>query len=262
MRKIVLVITLCFVGVNFFGCSRLPQTDYFIYSVRDSKGDPADSFDKATSIWISELTEKGKQQKILEVPAYIKGIPVTTYGFGGLLMEPSIRSKELEVLILPATIQGVGNHSLGSGSPSTCPNLKEIYINTTYIIGCDSGIKEGTVVYVPSITIEDYKQGHKYALASTAKAANISFLFNYENSPNDNFYRIDNKPGGSKIVKPKVPEREGYTFGGWYKDDGCTVEWNFDFDTIPEELTEEDEEGNEITVYQETCLYAKWVLCG
>ncbi|MDE7395673.1 MAG: InlB B-repeat-containing protein, partial [Clostridiales bacterium] len=33
---------------------------------------------------------------------------------------------------------------------------------------------------------------------------------------------------GNKVTKPTDPTREGYTFGGWYKDADCTESWNFD----------------------------------
>ena len=47
---------------------------------------------------------------------------------------------------------------------------------------------------------------------------------------------------GDPVPEPEDPEREGYTFGGWYADDGLTIPWNFEEDTV---------EGD-------TTLYAKW----
>ena len=47
---------------------------------------------------------------------------------------------------------------------------------------------------------------------------------------------------GGKVVKPGNPTRSGYTFGGWYKESGCTTAWNFDTDTVTGDIT----------------LYAKW----
>ncbi len=32
---------------------------------------------------------------------------------------------------------------------------------------------------------------------------------------------------GDKITRPPVPTKDGYTFGGWYTDAGCTKEWSF-----------------------------------
>lgn len=47
---------------------------------------------------------------------------------------------------------------------------------------------------------------------------------------------------GGKVTKPGNPTKSGYTFGGWYKESGCTTAWNFDTDIV----------GGNIT------LYAKW----
>ena len=46
---------------------------------------------------------------------------------------------------------------------------------------------------------------------------------------------------GNKVELPTAPSATGYTFGGWFKEAGCTNEWNFD-DTIDDDLT----------------LFAKW----
>ena len=52
-------------------------------------------------------------------------------------------------------------------------------------------------------------------------------------------------PKGSLIqtIKPSNPTKEGYTFGGWYKDIEFTTLWNFDVDIITSDTT----------------LYAKWI---
>ncbi len=48
---------------------------------------------------------------------------------------------------------------------------------------------------------------------------------------------------GSTILAPvPPPTKEGYSFGGWYKDAGCTVPWDFAADTVSADTT----------------LYAKW----
>ena len=44
------------------------------------------------------------------------------------------------------------------------------------------------------------------------------------------------------IACPQEPEEEGYVFAGWYKDASCTKVWNFETDTVQEDIT----------------LYAKW----
>ncbi len=50
-------------------------------------------------------------------------------------------------------------------------------------------------------------------------------------------------PAGGKVDKPADPTEAGWTFGGWYTDDGAwTDEWKFDVDTVTSDIT----------------LYAKW----
>ena len=47
---------------------------------------------------------------------------------------------------------------------------------------------------------------------------------------------------GDKISQPPAPTKDGYTFGGWYKDSACTQGWSFS-EGIPGDMT----------------LYAKWI---
>ena len=48
------------------------------------------------------------------------------------------------------------------------------------------------------------------------------------------------------VTKPQEPVREGYTFGGWYRDAECTDSRKFDFDTQSQVMTD-------------TTLFAKWI---
>ena len=49
---------------------------------------------------------------------------------------------------------------------------------------------------------------------------------------------------GEKVSEPTAPTKEGYTFGGWYKESECTNAWDFDSDTVTSDVM----------------LYAKWTL--
>jgi len=44
------------------------------------------------------------------------------------------------------------------------------------------------------------------------------------------------------VTESTAPTKEGYTFGGWYKESGCTNAWDFATDTVTADVT----------------LYAKW----
>ena len=47
---------------------------------------------------------------------------------------------------------------------------------------------------------------------------------------------------GEKASQPTAPTATGYTFGGWYKEAGCTNAWDFENDVVTSDIT----------------LYAKW----
>ena len=47
---------------------------------------------------------------------------------------------------------------------------------------------------------------------------------------------------GKTIAQPTDPVKNGFTFGGWYKESTCTTPWNFATDTVTADIT----------------LYAKW----
>ena len=62
------------------------------------------------------------------------------------------------------------------------------------------------------------------------------------NSQSGSSVSSQNVEDGKKVSKPADPTRTGYTFGGWYKESGCTNAWNFDTDVVTTAIT----------------LYAKW----
>ena len=49
-------------------------------------------------------------------------------------------------------------------------------------------------------------------------------------------------PGGGKVTEPAAMSKQGYTFGGWYREPALSNEWNFATDTVTGNIT----------------LYAKW----
>ena len=42
---------------------------------------------------------------------------------------------------------------------------------------------------------------------------------------------------GALIPRPETPQRAGYTFIGWYIDEACTVDWNFDTEKVSANMT-------------------------
>ena len=211
-------------------------------------------------------TEEGNNKRFLVIPEYIDGVRVDVLGFrslaGALDMSsydsiacPRIDSSALEKIYFESPINFYP--SFGDGYMK-CPNLKKVMYP---ISNQRSNEIRGCAIYFPRLKYE--KGSHGYG----KHPANISYYYNYEGAKDDGYYWVDDCDYGEKIEYiPKDPEREGYTFGGWYKEPECINEWDFEVDTLPKKKTEEKEtEKNgetiieEVTVYQETILYAKWI---
>ena len=67
----------------------------------------------------------------------------------------------------------------------------------------------------------------------------VRFDANGHGTMSDDQYVAD----GGTITKPQNPKASGLAFGGWYKEAECTNAWNFDSETVSEDIT----------------LYAKWI---
>ena len=222
------------------GCTRNEEWGYFTVKFYD---------DRETA-YITGLTELGKQQRFLVIPEEIDGVKVYTIGERPpLQMWSSIGwadmcSEKLEKVYITSSVHIV------SGSFRNSPNLmKVVSMAGAFKIESTQFIK----TYVSSEEYNNLSSNSLYYYAFDK--ANVSYFNNFETEENYGYYWIDDWDYGGKIeFIPPEPEREGYTFGGWYKEPECINKWNFETDTLPEQKL--DEEGRE--VYQETRLYANW----
>lgn len=205
------------------------------------------------------LTYDGMSREVIDVPQEIDGNPVRYIGRR----------------VTKVSLMGVEYYHFESD------NLKKIYLpDTVRIIDSDvfdylkrTDELEIMLCSCYNTTIRDvgdfnriyvYKTLYESSGFSNNYApANIVFMNNYSDEVNGGYYRLDNIEEGEKIPEPPTPEREGYTFGGWYKEAECINKWNFDSDTLPEEKTEMKDHGDgdvrEEIIYHETKLYAKWM---
>ena len=128
-------------------------------------------------------------------------------------------------------------------------------------------IKEGTVIAqgnVRAVDVDIFNLGTHKATASENFGGDPVSPYNAANIPSYKYLKIEptytvtfdaNGHGtapvaqsgiaaGGKVTEPNpAPTAAGWTFGGWYTDDGAwTDAWNFDTDTVTEDIT----------------LYAKW----
>lgn len=232
-------------------------------------------------------TEQGFKENVY-VPTHYKGreIKFTNYykaGYMGGAENYALELKNCRNLYFTYLIHFP--HMLGSsfiGSPENIYfiNDGDTKFSIDFIWGTILGL-ESTTAYVSSFAYDKLKRytsseynpemfhevgNSKYIfngnLGSTLVErifikANVSYMFNYENSPNNDYFFINDFERGGLIENtPYEPIREGYTFGGWYKEPECIHKWNFATDKLPK--AEYDENGY-VVDFVETKLYAKWI---
>ncbi|MGN1373559.1 MAG: InlB B-repeat-containing protein [Candidatus Coproplasma sp.] len=129
----------------------------------------------------------------------------------------------------------------------TTGHLKVFYCGDVVDLGNFGASQTEMEIYVPSEKYELFKNIiSKYYYGSLLKA-NVSYHLNYDD---DNYYYIDYYESGEKILYiPPIPQRDGYTFGGWFKETECINQWDFDTDTLM--ISEETPEIK---------LFAKWIV--
>ena len=280
LTTLLAVFLMLWMGTSLVGCKNEMKTStdgtFKFFRLGDNqfyRGDKKDTY--AIVDTCEELPE------VLYIPAYHKGKEVSkiyyahTEGFGlrgyGLSMEG------VKTAYIPYTC------NLDEG-----PYLDEPYARaSTTFIACSiydivtqvtfnyvMYLNENDTVYFTNVVYEKIRiaaetvPNSAYDIVETSdcvyvefsskilKPANTAFMFNYENCPNGGYFFINNFEYGATIENtPYEPIRNGYTFGGWYKESECINAWDFEMDTLPQ--AQYDDQEREI--YQETKLYAKWI---
>lgn len=255
MKKLFAVVLAAISLTTLIGCKQwgnryryLPEYEsgYFKYAVRTEK-------DGTKKAYLTGLTESGQKLKEIIYPEEIDGI--TVYGIG--------YEKPL----------GIGSEYVGSFGSD---NLEKLYfyekpkedlqrsevldMQNTFIVYLNiCEIFEGFIDSAGEII------GYKYYVDNVIKPyqydnldriANVSYMYNYEEAPNEGYYWVDSYNESLITFIPPEPKREGYKFGGWYKEPECLNEWNFDTDMTGKEIVIG---RNVYDAYDGIYLYAKWI---
>ena len=256
MKRVIICFTAIMLAIPLMlsGCrnpyASTPCGD-FVYFTREGNYFPGGNSEEIVAC-LNGLSEQGKQKEIVVVPKTVDGHEVVALSYAwGIASLGELASNNLNTLYVPNYV-----YIDGFGTFNDCPNLEKIvFINVN---GCRTPgycpSRRDGFINVYYCSAYDGHDGY-YVDDNIGRYANVSYMYNYEESENEGYYWVNNFDYGSTIKYiPENPEREGYLFGGWYKEPECVNIWDFDKDTLPEQkLDEEDRE-----IYQETRLYAKW----
>lgn len=267
---IILSLILSFIFlIGIVGCEgciiedRLPEYDgkFFRYAVRIEKGEKKG--------YLVGLTELGMEQTELILPQEIDGVPIVGIGYmrnNAFWDGPvgSLRSENLEKLYCPYSLDNWdSNSSLYSTYTANFTNCYIVRINYN---GLSFG-RSGDILSFPAYSLV-VSSNSDYTILPMGKVllANVSYMYNFENAENEGYYWVDSYDNSLITFIPPSPEREGYTFGGWYKESECINEWDFDVDKAGSELLIDVNtfmgENRKSAQYNEDNgikLYAKWI---
>ena len=264
MKKILILFLMIIFSVSLSSCRDWKPYDleecesgYFKYHIYDEDGSDQ------TYVYLVGLTELGKQQKELIIPEYIDGLKVDGLGYvrpegGKVPFFGGMQAGDEEVPFV--------------GSD----NLEKIYFDNSYFLFYHDRIKVNKIEKIKFVTweyeftqlnlnIKEYIYGYNLYKRRIGTGlsidygiiANVSYMYNYENCPNDGYYWVDSYDNEIISFIPPNPEREGYMFDGWYKEKECINKWDFNTDKTGEELI--IEENSQYNEYPGIYLYAKWI---
>lgn len=210
---------------------------------------------------IAGITEQGKEKDVLYFPAYYNNKLVTSMGYQTVDGYMSVRNshyvtlKDIEAtkVYIPYTINYLHLLSISFENNEN----GQIYFanNDTRYLNYTVRVATFPIKYFVTPTVYEYILKNIKDYGNINKA-NTLYMFNYEDAPNEGCFFINNFEIGGLIENtPYAPQRNGYTFDGWYKDPECSIVWNFETDKLQQEQLDEIEEENN----PETKLYAKWI---
>ncbi len=258
MKKVLsvfLVFIVFCLGIGLAGCGYKShlypeyESGYYKYSVKTEK-------DGTQKAYITGLTELGKQQTALIYPKTIDGIDV--YGIGyhfSMAVQDfwigNLSSENLQKFFMPEVqIENIKRAEIF--------NLHGKLVNWNSCYGDKlSNDEMHATVQVFGYNLYAKKKNYLLKSNSSFSIANVSYLYNYDNAPNDGYYWVDSYDKSLITFMPPKPTREGYTFEGWYKDADCINAWDFDTDITGKEINIDRETTYE--KYDGIYLYAKWI---
>ena len=212
------------------------------------------------------LSKEGEQKKTIVLPKRIDGHPYYLWfkqrsPVPGYVESNFLSGAEKIYLGYP------GNYSQEEKQQpflyvSGCSKMRKVFVNiNASTFSSANAFEYYNYVYYLIETTDDEKitiddENKELIVGQKKRLANLQYKYNFKGAENFGYYWIDDIDNGEKIeVTPDTPEREGYTFGGWYTEEECVNK--FDFDTVFNKPVLE--EGDIYPDDYVTYLYAKWI---
>lgn len=219
-----------------------------------------DDWDGITNICNSGNSDDETHNGITFHSYYKNATPFVVNNSAGTLTWCNNNMKDEFWIAIPITgVNGSITISVDNSSSETRFNYaikQETSISGSPGTGTSSTAGDPSVVTIPDLDKSNYvvylgRQGSgKTTLTSisiTTPGADGHFDVAFDNQTGfggtsslpSTIYGVEN---GLKILQPSTPTATGYTFGGWYTDDGCASSWTWGSSTVTSDMT----------------LYAKW----
>ena len=295
LRKRLLAKITCFIIliINIFGMSLLQTGCLELEYEQITIGDYVYAINKKINAYlIVDLSAEGKQKETIVLPNTVNQKNIGFGGWGGgfsgykLVRSKFITSNMKKLLIENLIKKNGGSYNNTVRNLVACVEFenKENYEKKfKLIINCYGFQYIATIEahynninymrlklynekiyehidYLKNVLGEDYSFERDI---NYLRPANVEFHWNYENSPQEDYYWIDDIEDGELIEEiPPIPEREGYTFGGWYTEKECINEFSFSTPISKMDIDWEELYNSRQQVPDEyvTSLYAKWIV--
>ena len=144
------------------------------------------------------------------------------------------------VTLTPSLTSNTTYNTLKSTSYEISPNTGASISSNTF-----NATKAGTYTVTATVTYnaKDFTGITKTATATVDITVTVpTYTVTFNANGHGTAPAAQTVSQGSKATQPTAPTATGYTFGGWYKEAGCTNAWNFNTDVVTEDMI----------------LYAKW----
>ena len=285
---IILIINIFVISLFQIGCKgkRYEQVtigDYEYAIVTDLHESPI--------YWVVDLSKEGKQKEILVYNNLVDNLEVEfgdliKINTNGRLVMSQLTTQKLKKLMIEKYINM--QYSYINKNLINYSNIKYIIHRATFnkinfktvvnyslfsAINYESYNNQSTIYMRKNVfeeNIADYIEVKKnYSgfdlnkIINYFRPTNLEFHWNYENSPQEDYYWIDDIENGELIEEiPPTPEREGYIFGGWYTEKECINEFSFSTPISKMDIDWEELYNSRQQVPDEyvTSLYAKWIV--